>query len=149
MRRRRAWRRACSAATARGVEQRVDRGPQRARVGLDVGVEVELAAREHDRGAVLADRAGDEHPVAGRARRGDSRARGSRRPDAGRADVHAVAVAALDDLGVAGDDLDAGRAAARGDRLDLRAQRVGVEPLLEDQRQRQRERARARRRPGR
>ena len=44
-----------------------------------VGVELELAAREHDRGAVLADRAGEQDPVAGRAR-ARSAARGSRRP---------------------------------------------------------------------
>ena len=45
--------------------------------------------------------------------------------DAGGADVHAVGVAALDDLGVAGDDLDAGRLGRGGDRLDLGAQLVG------------------------
>ena len=52
-------------------------------------------------------------------------------------------MAALDDLGVAGDDLDAGRLGGRGDRLDLGPQLLGVEALLEDQRQRQRERPRA------
>ena len=41
------------------------------------------------------------------------RARGSGRADAGGREVHLVGVAALDDLGVAGDDLDAGRARRR------------------------------------
>ena len=59
----------------------------------------------------------------GRSAPGDSRARGSTTPDAGGADVHGVGVAALDDLGVAGHDLDAGGVGRRGDRLDLGAQR--------------------------
>ena len=53
----------------------------------------------------VADRAGDEDPVAGAQRRGrQPRARSSTRPMPGRADVHLVGVAALDDLRVAGDD---------------------------------------------
>jgi len=62
-------------ASARGVaeaaqrraarlEQRVDRRPERARVRLDGRLQLELAAREHHRGAVLSDAAGDEDPVA-------------------------------------------------------------------------------------
>ena len=47
-----------------------------------------------------------------RARR-ELRRAGRRRPMPGGADVHAVGVAALDDLGVAGDDLDARRRARR------------------------------------
>ena len=106
-------------------EQRVGRRPQRARVGDDLGLELELAAGEHDRHAVVADRAGDEDPVAGPQRsRARATARGSSAPDAGRADVHLVGVAALDDLGVAGDDLDAGRRGGGGDRLDLGPQHV-------------------------
>ena len=65
---------------------------------------------------------------------GDSAARGSTLPMPGRAHVHAVGVAALDDLRVAGDDRHAGRRRGVGDRLDLGAQDVGVEALLEDER---------------
>ena len=104
------------------AEQRVDRRPQRARVGLDLGVELELVASEHDRRAVLADRAGHEDAVAGADRLGREPGAGIDRPDAGRAQVHAVGGAALDDLRVAADDLDAGRVRRRGDRLDLGAQ---------------------------
>jgi hypothetical protein len=53
-------------------------------------------------------------------------------------------MAALDDLGVARDDLDACRAGGKRDRLDLLAQHAGVEPLLEDHRDCDRQRARAR-----
>ena len=60
------------------LEQRVDRGPQRPRVGLDRRAELELAAREHDRRAVLADRARDEDAVAGAQRRRASGARAGR-----------------------------------------------------------------------
>ena len=79
----------------------------------------------------------------GRRLAGDSGARASTRADAGRAEVHLVGVAALDDLGVAGDDLDAGRLRGRGDRLDLGAQLVGRQALLEHQREAQRQRPRA------
>ena len=58
---------------AGGVEQRVDRRPQARVSDSIVGVELELAAGEHDRGAVLADRArtaGSRSP--GRSDSGDS-----------------------------------------------------------------------------
>ena len=56
-------------------------GHSERRVGLDLGVELELAAREHDRRAVLADRCPDSRIRSpGRSAAGDSRARGSRRP---------------------------------------------------------------------
>ena len=61
-------------------------------------------------------------PGCERARR-ERRARSSSRPMPGRRHVHRVALAALDDLRVAGDDLDAGRLGSRGDRLYLGAQR--------------------------
>ena len=77
-----------------------------------VGVEVELAAREHDRGAVVADRAGEQDAVAGPGDGGPARARVAT-PEAGRADVHPVGVAALDDLRVAGDDATPAASAAR------------------------------------
>jgi hypothetical protein len=50
------------------LQQRIGRGPQRAGVGLDLGVEAELAPGEHDRRPVLADRA--RHDDAVRAARG-------------------------------------------------------------------------------
>ena len=71
-------------------------------------------------------------------------ARGSTHPHAGRADVHLVGVAALHDLGVAGHDLHAGRLGGAGGRLDLGAQLIGGEALLEHERQAQRQRPRAR-----
>ena len=77
-----AARRVAQAAQRRagGVEQRVDGRPERAGVGLDRGLELELAAREHDRRAVLADRARDEDPVARRSgRRRELRAPGIER----------------------------------------------------------------------
>ena len=62
-------------------EQRVDGGPQAARVRADLGAELELAAGEHDRRPVLADRPRHEDAVArAAARPGRASARGSRRP---------------------------------------------------------------------
>ena len=62
----------------------------------------------------------------GRSDAGRERARGSTPPEPGRADVHRVAAAALDDLGVARDDLDAGR--RRGARRSPRPRRAGRRP---------------------
>ena len=127
-----------------GVEQRVDGGPQRAGVGLDSGVELELAAREHDRRAVLADRPETRMRSPGRSAPGDSVARGSRRPMPVVQMYIAVGVAALDDLGVAGRrSRRPPRAAAAAIASTSARSVVGVEALLEDQRQRQRERPRA------
>ena len=126
------------------LEQRVHDRPQRARVGLDVRVELELAAREHDRRAVLADRAGQQDAVAGADRVGREPGARVALADAGGADVHAVGRAALHDLGVAAHDLHLGRLRGRRDRLHLGLQVVGGEALLEDQRERERARARAR-----
>ena len=70
--------------------------------------------------------------------------RGSRRPTpVVQRKIRTLGVAALDHLGVAGDDLDAGDPRGGGDRVDLRAQGAGVEPLLQDHRERRRERPRA------
>ena len=52
----------------------------------------------------------------------------------GRRHVHAVGMASLDDLRVAGDDLDPGGARRGGDRIDLRTQHARVEALLQDER---------------
>ena len=66
--------------------------------------------------------------------------------DAGRAQVHPVGGAALDDLRVAADDLDAGGAGGVRDRLDLAPQHVRVEALFEDHRDGQGQRLGARHR---
>jgi hypothetical protein len=116
------------------LQQRVHRRPQRLRVRLDLRAEAELAAGQHDRGPVLADRAGHEDAITGaQGVRGQARTRVAP-PDAGGADVHPVGVASLDDLRVAAHDLHVGGARSGGDRLDLVAQRLRLEALLEDQR---------------
>ena len=69
------------AGAGRGGEQRLDEPVHRRRVGADVGLEGEVAAGEHHRHAVVADRARHEHPVARLDQLGAERAirRGSRR----------------------------------------------------------------------
>ena len=47
------------------LEQRRGQLVQRRGVALELDLELELAARDHDGHAVVAERAGDEHPVAG------------------------------------------------------------------------------------
>ena len=79
----------------------------------------------------------------GRSEPGESDARGSMRPSPVVVTYIESHLPALDDLRVARDDLDSGGARRRGDRLDLGAQVVGREALLEHERERQRERARA------
>ena len=107
------WRRACSAAPGRRPRAARPRRPQRARVRLDLGVELELAARQHDRHAVVADRPGHQDAVARPQPGGERRARGSTEPSPVVQMYMPVGMAALDDLGVAGDDLHPGRRARR------------------------------------
>ena len=52
------------ARAGRGGEERLDEPVDRRGVGADVGLEGEVAAGQHHRHAVVADRARDEHPVA-------------------------------------------------------------------------------------
>ncbi len=62
---------------------------------------------------------------------------GDRSADAGRVDIDLVALAAADDLGVAGDDPDVRRPGRRTDRADDPVEDVGFESLLEDQGERE------------
>ena len=114
-RRRRGSRRACSEAPAR--RRRAARRPPATASAVSDSISasrLELAAREHDRRAVLADRARDEDAVAGpQAARARAPRAGRRRPMPVVQTYISSRVAALDDLRVAGDDLDAGRARPR------------------------------------
>ena len=84
-----------------------------ARIGTDLGFEIELAAGQQDGDAVIADGTGEQHLVAGT----DGLRRDvdtlDRAADAATADVHVVGFAMLDDLGIAGRD-DHTRAAGGG-----------------------------------
>ena len=109
--------------TGGGVQERIDERGEVGGVGLDVGLDVELPSGEHDRDAVVADGARNEHRVA---RPGGAGPEGQRALDhahAGGVDVAAVGEALLDHLGVAGDDLHTGRPGRRrhrgGDRLEV------------------------------
>ena len=80
---------------------------------VQVGGDVEFAAGQHDRDAVVADRAGDQHRVARLCTVATPSSTGvPDDADAGRVDVAAVGLAALHDLRVAGDDPHAGDVAA-------------------------------------
>jgi hypothetical protein len=101
-----------------GRQQRRDQAVQRRGVGDDGGLELQrLALRQH-RHAVVADGAGQQHHVARPRVRAADVAPVGQHADAGGADEHAVALALLDHLGVAGDDGHAGLARRRGHRLD-------------------------------
>ena len=119
---------------------------QRGRVGEDFDVEFEVLALRHHRDAMIADRARKQHDVArprGVARQDDAR---RRHADAGGRDEDAVGLAALDHLGVAGDDRHAGcprrRAHAVGDALEIGERKA----LLDDEARREIERLGARHR---
>ena len=88
-----------------------DQPVQRRRVGQDRGVERQVLAQRHDGDAMVADRAGQQHHIARpRAVAGQDQP-GRHDADAGGGDEHAVGLAALDHLGVAGDDRHPGLAA--------------------------------------
>jgi len=95
--------------TGHRVKQGRHQPVQRGGVRADVGLDVQLAAGQHDRYPVIADRPGDDDGVA-RPRPGH--AQGSVALDEahpGGADVAAVGLALLHHLGVAGDHADPGR----------------------------------------
>ena len=148
-----AARRVAHAAQRRagGLEQRVDRRPQRARVGLDR----RASSSNSPRASMIAVPCSPIVPETrirspGRERAGRQRRARVDRADAGGAEVHLVGVAALDDLGVAGDDLDAGRARRPRAIASTSARSTSAaQALLEHQREAERERPRARRRRGR
>lgn len=93
-----------------------DEGIKGGAVRDDQAFELEALADAHDGHAVIAEGAGDEDGVAGLGAMGADLDAGAEDSDAGGVDVAAVAVAALDDLGVSGDDLDArcGRGLSHG-----------------------------------
>ena len=107
---------------------------QRGGVRLDVRLDVQLAAGQHDRDAVVADRAGHDDRVSRPGQRDPELGRilGDQ-ADSGRVDVAAVGLALLHHLGVAGDDLDAGRRGGRLHRLGDADQVGDSEALLEDE----------------
>ena len=90
-------------------------------------------ADRHDRHAVPAEVAAQQDRVAGL----DSGGRdfdALRHPaDAGRVDENAVPLAAIDDLGVAGDDPHAGRPGGLGHRGHHAAERLHRQPFFEDE----------------
>ncbi len=78
-------------------------------LSLSMEVSSSMPSRcEQDRDAVIAERAGDDHGVAGARIRDRERAIRRQHADAGRGDEDLIALAALDDLRVAGDDLHSG-----------------------------------------
>ena len=94
------------------ANQGFDQRQHGARVGTQVGFEIELAARQQDGDAVIADRAGEQDLVAQAHRARIDVHAVNRAADAGGGDVHPVGLAVLDDLGVAAGD--AHPRAARG-----------------------------------
>ena len=94
------------------VQQRRDQGPERCAVRAQ-RLAAELVPAGHDRGAVLADRTGDQHRVAGRHPVVAQVRAGRHHAHAGGDHEGAVGLAPRHDLGVPGDDLHPGLAAAR------------------------------------
>src|SRR5206468_8436123 len=105
------------AHAGRGVEEHTDELGEGGGVGLDVALDVEFAPGEHDGHAVVADRTGHEHGIAGAHGGRPQRDVPLDDPDAGGVDVHAVTLPPPDDLGVPGDDLDARHRSGDGHRV--------------------------------
>ena len=125
-------------------------GHSERRVGLDRGVELELAAREHDRHAVLADAAGQQDAVAGRERWRATGARARSRRPMPVVQTYIPSAWPRSTTFVSPVTISTpGRPCGARDRVDLRAQLIGAQSLLEHQREAQRERARTRRQQGR
>ena len=117
----------------RAVEQPGHQPVQRGGVGQQVSFDVQLTAGQHDRDAMVADRAGHDDRVARLGLRHPQRDVPLEDTHAGRVDVAAVGLAALDDLGVAGDDLHPGRGRRVPHRFGDPAQVGDRETLLQDE----------------
>jgi hydrogenase expression/formation protein HypD len=116
--------------------------PQRLGVAAYVGLDVEVTAGQQDRDPVVADGPRQQHLVAGPhqlRRQGDVLLEHTH---TGGDDVHGVALAALDHLGVAGDDGDPRDAGGPGHGGDLRFEDLGAQPLLEHEGRGERDRSR-------
>jgi hypothetical protein len=125
------------------VQQPRDQAVQRRGVGFDVRFDVQLAAGQHDRDAVVADRPGHDDGVA---RPGPRHAQAHVRfdeADPRGVDVAAVGLALLHHLGVAGDDLHPGRGGGVPHGLGDLVQVGDREAFLEDEPGRQVQRGRA------
>ena len=116
-----------------GLEHFRHEAVQRCGVRLDRGLEAQVLAQRHDGHAMVADRARHEdrvarsRPVAGNVDpvRHD--------PEPGGRDEHAIALALLDDLGVAGNDRHTGLPRRGGHRLDDALQVRQRKAFLEDE----------------
>ena len=91
---------------------------------------------------MIADRAGHDHAVPGACRRDRERPACGNNADAGRRDEDAIALATVDDLGVAGHERDARLCAGLAHRVDDAREIGQLQPLLEDEGGRQEQRLR-------
>jgi len=130
-------------AAARGIldYSRAGRGSQKCRhqtmqrgtVALDVCVELERLAREHDRDAVVRDEAAHEHDIPRLHAVHAQRACGTHHTHAAGVDEHLVRLAAIHHLRIARDDGHARLGGGRSHGVDHAAKDRHVEPLLQDQ----------------
>ncbi len=131
------------AALGGGGEHGRDQVVQRRGVRDDRGLEGQRRALRQHGHAMLADRPRQQQHVARARARAADVTPARQHADPGGRDEAAVALALLDDLGVAGDDGDAGRTCRRGHRLHDALQVGQREALFEDEAGRQPQRARA------
>ena len=136
-------RRVCT--TFGSSDRREHRGHQSVQwraVGGHRGAEVDALAHAHDRHAVLADVARHDDVIAGARLLGPDAQPVGHHADAGGVDEKPVRTALSDDLGVAGDDADAGVGGGLAHRLRDGTEHLELEALLEDEAGRQRQRLR-------
>lgn len=116
-----------------GFEHRRDQPVQRRTVGPELGLEPELGALGHDRDAVVAERTGGQDHITRPGAAGADLDLLGHEADAGRGDEQAVALAAFQHPGVAGDDGDPGLEDGASHRAGELCQEVEIEALFEDE----------------
>ena len=109
-------------------------GKYGARVGAEIGLEIQVAARQQDGDAVIADRPGEQDLVAGTNGCGVDVDPVDEAADSGGGDVHAVGFAVLDHFGVAADHRDAGAFQAASAMARTSASRTGSRGPLRERR---------------
>lgn len=115
-----------------GGKEGLHGGDEGGAVALDGALEGEVGARGHDRHAVAPQVAAEDHGVSRADGRGGDGEVVLDHADAGGGDVEAVAFAALDDFGIAGDDGDAGGGGGVAHGGDDALERGGGETFFED-----------------
>src|SRR5687767_14602311 len=100
------------------IQHRSDQRMQRRRIALDISLELEMFALRHDGHAVVTDGPAEDYLIAGASLIGRDIDGFFDDAEPGRGDKELIPFAAVDDFGIAGDDLHPALCRRRSHRID-------------------------------